>query len=158
MRPGNRCRPLAFVLGLLIASPAIDVGAAPPNKIEDLCVVHRSTVTGNALDVLVFQGVQPLSPGRTVPLRGIYFTPIRISAPFDGTAVMAADGTIRIGILVHRSAIVQYTTNVYASDGMFSGVTDESFAGTLNASFNGDLTPDGVITFVSEPCATLAIP
>jgi hypothetical protein len=147
-----------LALGLVTTVPAVAAAAPRPPQSQDFCIVRRSIYTGNALDTLVFQDVDTLRPGRTIELKGMYFTPVRIPTPFHGSAVMTTDGTIRIGIYVHHSGRNQYDGNIYTSDKSFSGMTDATFAGTLNVDYNGDTLPDGVVTFLSEDCATITIP
>lgn len=157
-KTNNVRRRAVLGLGVLTLIPALGAAAPKPPQTQDFCVVRRSTVTGNALDTLVFQDVEPLRPGRTIPLQGMYFTPVRIPTAFHGSAVMSADGTIRIGILAHHSGRSQFTPYSYGSDKSFSGATDASFAGILNVDYTGDAIPDGTLTFTSEDCATITIP
>jgi hypothetical protein len=137
---------LPAVLVLVIA---VSGGATADSK-KNICVVDRAGGTA-ALNTFVFQDIYALSIGRASSLRGFYFSSARHAAPLDGSAVMASDGRVRIGVFVHSSAD---STN----DFTLSGVTDSLFAGTLSFDNDGDFRPNGTLVLESVNCGTIAIP
>lgn len=152
-----------FLAGLLTAALTVEVGTpgvavAAPRRTDnpDVCLVNGS------LNTLVMHNVAPLSVGRSTPLRGTYFRSQGFGvAPFEGSAMMMADGTVRIGLFVHSSAARQFDPNVpqtFVNDFTLSGSTDASFAGVLNFDNDGDYVPNGTISFTVADCATILIP
>jgi hypothetical protein len=152
----NRTRPLlTLTLGLLIAIPTA-AAAAPPQKTADVCLVNREP-NGFALNTLILQDVGRLSPGRSILLKGTYFNYSNQASALHGSAIMASDGTVRLGLFVHSSAIPTQS-GVYRNDFTLSGVTDETLAGTLFFDSDGDFIPDSTIVFEVEDCAVVAVP
>jgi hypothetical protein len=89
---------LPVVLGLAVVV-SVNAGAAPP-KARDVCIVNPTG--GGSLNTFIFRDVEPLSRGRAISLQGLFFTGARKVAPFHGSAVMVSDGTVRLGLFVHR--------------------------------------------------------
>ena len=140
---------LAIVTALVIATaPASQAGPAP--KPKDVCIANLGT-SGSPLNTFVFRDVKTLVAGGAIPLQGLFFTAARKVAPVHGSAVMAGDGTVRIGLVVHTGAT---STN----DFTVAGVTALDFSGTLNFDSDGDFKPDGTLVIVPTDCATVAIP
>jgi hypothetical protein len=139
------------VLGVaLVGSVNAGVGAAPPAKTtRDVCIVNPTG--GGSLNTFIIRDVQPLSHGRAIPLQGLFFTGARRVAPFHGSAVMAMDGTVRIGLFVHSTAD---STN----DFTVAGVTDIDFVGTLKFDNDGDYVPNGTLAMQLADCSTISIP
>jgi hypothetical protein len=153
-RPLRHLPILTLALGVLIALP--DTSAAAPKKDQssDICVVERAD-DGLVIRTLVFSEVPPLSPGQVISLRGVYFTLARVALPFEGSAVMAADGTVRLGVFIHFSA---RRSAISAWDFLLSGETDQTFAGVFHFKYDGDLYPTALITLEPEDCAAIIIP
>jgi hypothetical protein len=144
---------MILTLGLLFAIPEI-ASAAPPQKATDRCVVV--SYDGNPPNqTLVFRSVPTLEPGDAITLRGIYFSAARVALPFDGSAVMAADGMVRIGLIVHTSA---RRPGLWAADHLFSGETDANFAGDVHYKVDGEIYPYLLLTLSPVDCATIDIP
>jgi hypothetical protein len=142
---------LATVLPL--AMPALAAAAQRRGPV-DVCVR-----TVSPLNVLVFQDVPSLTPGRSIELHGLYYSNALKGIPFDGSAAASADGTIRLGLFVHSSAFRLFpSTDVFRNDFALSGVADGSLAGTWNFDNDGDYLPNGSLTFETVDCATLTIP
>ena len=139
---------LPVVLGLAVVA-SVNTGAAPTAKTRDVCLVNPTG--GGSLNTFVFRDVEPLSRGRAISLQGLYFSGARKVAPFHGSAAMASDGTVRLGIFVHSTA---ESTN----DFTISGVTDTNFVGTLSFDNDGDFIPNGTLAMELADCATIAIP
>lgn len=144
---------LPAVLALLIALPGL--AAAAPRRSENVCVVNLNYPGGTPLNYFIFQNVQPLAPGGAIPLYGIYFNGSHRVEPFSGSAVMASDGSVRLGIFVHSSAASGAAFN---NDFTLSGVTDASFAGVLNYDNDGDFLPNGALPVESADCNSISIP
>jgi hypothetical protein len=145
---------LATVLPL--AMPALAAAATRRTGPVDVCVR-----TVSPLNMLVFQDVPSLTPGRSIELHGLYFSNALKGIPFDGSAAASADGTIRIGLFVHSSAGKLYdpnATDAFRNDFTFSGVADGGLAGTFNFDNDGDYLPNGVLVFETVDCATVTIP
>ena len=138
-------RELSLVLGLLAAAPVAAV-AAPK---RDVCVA--SPTGGGSFNTFIIRDVQPLSEGEAIPLQGLFFTGAQKVAPFHGSAVMAMDGTVRIGLFVHSNAD---STN----DFTVAGVTDKDFVGTWNFDNDGDFKPNGTLEMELKDCAEIVIP
>jgi hypothetical protein len=141
-------RQLIIVLGLLL--PVTSLAAAPKTTPTDRCVVN-SPYGGTPLNTFVFQDVPPLTPGRSIPLKGIFFTSALKPSAFEGAAMMASDGTVRLGLFVHSSAD---STN----DFTVSAVTDTTFAGNLKFDSDGDYRTEGTLVTTAVSCDTIAIP
>jgi hypothetical protein len=144
---------LVLALGLLVALPAIAAAAARRTADPDVCVV--SYYEGIPSHTLVYKRVPPLSPGDAISLQGVYFTAANNALPFDGSAVMAADGTVRLGVYVHFSA---RKSTIYAYDWRFSGETDSSFAGVFHWDRDFEGNTPYTVTFEPVDCATITIP
>lgn len=143
---------LILTLGLLIAIPGIAAAAPRRSEPVDVCLGNFQFGSGPPQNTIVLQDVQgPLNPGRSTPLHGLFFTGARRVAPVHGSAAMASDGTVRLGLFVHSSAA---STN----DFTLSGLTDMFFAGVLNYDADGDFRPDATLTFELVDCATITIP
>ena len=139
-----------FVLPVIVVlAVAVSGGAAAESK-KNACVVDRAGGTAT-LNTFVLQDLESLTTGRAISLRGVYFSSARKLAPVNGSAVMASDGTIRLGLFVHSSA---ESTN----DFTLSGVTDSRFAGAVTFDSDGDFRPDGTLLLESVSCDTIAIP
>ena len=134
-----------LILGLLVTMP-VSALAAPK---KDVCLVNPTG--GGSLNTFIIRDVQPLSAGEAVPLRGLFFTGARKVAPFHGTAVMASDGSVRLGLFVHSSAD---STN----DFTVSGVTDTDFVGTWSFDNDGDFKPNGTLAMELRDCDEISIP
>jgi len=140
---------LAIVATLTtVAAPVVHAGPTPRPK--DACIVNLSA-SGSATNTFVFRDVKPLAAGGVIPLDGLFFTAARKLEPVHGSAVMAADGSVRIGLFVHSSAA---STN----DFTMSGIAASDFSGTLNYDTNGDFVPDGTLVMTATDCTTIVIP
>ncbi len=140
----NRMRRLMPVLlALVLGAPGL-AAAAPPRKSVDVCVALPGYFE------FVYQDVQPLEPGRTIPLRGIFIGPQDQFAPFAGTAAMTSDGVVRVGVLVHGGLL--------AGDFTMRGWTDTSFEGSFSLEYDGDPDPDGSLTLATVDCSTIPLP
>ena len=131
-----------------VAAPALHAGPAPRQK--DVCIVNLNT-SGSPLNTFVFRDVKPLAAGGAISLEGLFFTSARKVEPVQGSAVMAADGSVRIGLFVHSSAA---STN----DFTMSGIAAPDFSGTLNYDTNGDFVPDGTLVMTPTDCTAITIP
>jgi hypothetical protein len=145
MKPVNFLVPV--ILGLALAVPA-SVAAAPG---KTRCLVNRESPGAAPLNTFVFHDVVPLNAGESISLRGIFFTSARKPAPFHGSAIMAADGSVRLGLFVHSSADA-------TNDFTLSGVTDTTFAGTFSFDNDGDFVPNGTLLLEVVNCDTIVIP
>jgi len=140
---------LAIVTALAtVAGPIVHAGPAP--KPKDVCIVNLGT-SGSAINTFVFRDVKPLAAGGAISLEGLFFTAARKVEPVHGSAAMATDGSVRIGLFVHSSAA---STN----DFTVSGVTGSDFSGTLNFDSNGDFVPDGTLVMTPTDCTVVTIP
>jgi hypothetical protein len=147
-------RTLVLATVLTLAIPVLAAAATRHTGPVDVCVR-----TVSPLNVLVFQDVPSLTPGRSIELHGTYFSNALQGIPFDGSAAASADGTIRIGLFVHSSAFRLFpSTDVFRNDFTLSGVADGNLAGTFNFDNDGDYLPNGALTFESVDCATVTIP
>ena len=144
---------LPAILGLLLAVPPL--AAAAPRRSEDLCLVNANDAS--VLNTFVFKGVPPLAPGQAIPLQGLYFSSARRVSAFDGSAVMASDGSVRLGIFVHSSATPS-SAGTFLNDFTLSGITDASFAGLLNVDYDGDFVPNATLLVESADCGTVVVP
>jgi hypothetical protein len=143
----NMARALAIVVGTAVAG-ATSVGGAAA-KPKDVCLGNQTG--GGSLNTFIFREVKALTPGGAIPLQGLFFTAARRLAPFHGSAAMASDGTVRLGLFVHSTA---ESTN----DFTVSGVTDTNFVGTLKFDNDGDFVPNGTLAMELADCSTIAIP
>jgi hypothetical protein len=125
---------LATLVATLMTGGAVTLGAAPKQQYTRRCVADSSH-----LNWWVFTNVSSMTPGAAVSLQGIYFTNARRPAPFYGSAMMAADGSVRIGIFVHSAT---GGTN----DFTMSGVTDANFVGPVSFDSDGDPTCVALVT------------
>jgi hypothetical protein len=139
---------LYMILGLVVAAPVSAV-AAPPKAPKDVCVVNPTG--GGSFNTFIIRDVQPLSQGQAISLNGLFFTGAMKVAPFHGSAVMAMDGTVRIGLFVHSTA-------ESVNDFTVAGVTDTNFVGTWNFDNDGDFKPNGTLVMELRDCADITIP
>lgn len=144
---------LTLGLGLPMALPEGALAARPRSENVDVCTV--SVVNGVVSRTLVFRDVPPLRPGDAVSLRGIYFSAANVTLPFEGSAVMAADGMVRIGLLVHTSA---RRSDLTTADFLLSGETDTNFSGDLHFRVDGEIYPGGLVTYEPADCAAIVVP
>jgi hypothetical protein len=87
-----------------------------------------------------------------VRARGVSQTSKRtVQAPFHGSAAMASDGTVRLGLFVHSTA-------ESINDFTVSGVTDTDFVGTLKYDNDGDSVPNSTLEMQLMDCDTISIP
>ena len=153
-RAKKLCHLLFLGLGLLLAIPEVAAAAPRRSQSSDVCVV--TLYEGNPTNhTLVFRGVPTLSPGDAIPLHGTYFSAARVALPFYGSAVMAADGMVRLGLIVHSSA---RRPEITAGDVLYSGETDASFAGVVHVKTDGEVHPYLLVAFEPVDCATIDIP
>jgi hypothetical protein len=138
---------LPVVLGLALVV-SLNGGTATATRTRDVCIVNPP---GGSLNTFIFRNVDPLGPGEAISVQGLFFTGARRVAPFHGSAAMASNGTIRLGLFVHSTA---ESTN----DFTISGVTDTNFVGTLNFDNDGDFVPNGTLEMGVADCATISIP
>jgi hypothetical protein len=143
----NMFRALPIVLTL---TAAIGTSAAAETK-RDRCVVDRSSPGAPPLNRFVFRELDDLRPGGAITVRGIYFTGANKPAPFHGSAIMASDGSVRLGLFVHSSAEQQ-------NDFTISGVTDADFAGTVKFDNDGDFVANGTLNLELVNCSTITVP
>ena len=145
-----------MILGLGLALAIPEVAAATPRRSQssDLCVIalYEGTPTGRTF---VFRDVPTLSPGDAIPLHGTYFSAARVALPFYGSAVMAADGMVRMGLTVHTSA---RRPEITGPDVLYSGETDASFAGVIHVKTDGEVYPYLLVAFQPVDCAAIDIP
>ena len=139
---------LYLILGLVVAAPVV-AAAAPPKAPKDVCVV--SPTGGGSFNTFIIRDVLPLSHGKAITLNGLFFTGAMKVAPFHGSAVMAMDGTVRIGLFVHSTA-------ESVNDFTVAGVTDTDFVGTWNYDNDGDFKPNGTLQMELRDCAAITIP
>lgn len=137
---------LFMMLGVAMAAPA---AAAPAPKPRDVCIVNPTG--GGSLNTFILRNVAPLTAGQAIQLQGLFFTGARRVAPVHGSAVMAMDGTVRIGMFIHSTAD---STN----DFTVSGVTDTDFVGTWKFDNDGDYVPNGTLAMELRDCASISIP
>jgi hypothetical protein len=134
--------------GLFAAVNGVRVAAATKSK--DVCLA--APTGGGSFNTFVLKEVDALAPGSVVALRGFYFeTVVQQLAALDGSAVMGSDGRIRIGLFVHSSAQGN-------NDFTVSGVTDATYAGTVNFDNDGDYKTNGTLAMQRVDCSTIVIP
>ena len=151
----RKLRPLLILgLGLALAIPEVAAAAPRRSQTSDLCVttLYEGNPTGQTL---VFRKVPTLSPGDAIPLHGIYFSNARVALPLHGSAVMAADGMVRLGLMVRTSA---RRPSITGPDVLYSGETDASFAGVIHVKTDGEVYPYLLVAFQPVDCATIDIP
>ena len=142
-------RLLPVVLGL-VAVMSLPGGGAQAAKARDVCIA--SPTGGGSFNAFVLRNVEPLNAAGAISLHGVYFvTASRRLAAVHGTAAMAADGTVRVGMFVHSTA---ESTN----DFTVAGVTDANLVGTLSYDNDGDFVPNGTLAMQPVDCATISIP
>ena len=139
---------LPLVLGLAVLLSR-DSGAAQAAKPRDVCIA--SPTGGGSFNTFVLRHVEPLPRGGAIPLQGLFFTGARRVAPVHGSAVMAMDDTVRVGLFVHSTAD---STN----DFTVAGVTDTNFVGTLSFDNDGDFKPNGTLALHLMDCNAISIP
>jgi hypothetical protein len=101
----------------------------------------------------VFRKIKSLKkPGQVTPLSGLYLPTTGGAFPIAGTALVRADLSVTVGILIHATSAP--LGNTFTAD--WNGVATLAGTGTYDA--DGDYEPDGPITFTSVDCATLTIP
>lgn len=140
------------LLGLLLAIPAFATAAPRRGEPVDLCLV-----TNSPLNAFVFQDVTPLAAGRSMELHGLYFTNAGRVSPFSGSAAMASDGSVRLGLFVHSSATPS-PAGTFLNDFTVSGITGANFAGPWSVDNDGDFVPNLVLQVVAVDCSIIAIP
>ena len=141
---------LGALLALAVALPA-SVGA---DSKRTICLVNRETPgvpASRVLNTFIYQDVDQPSTGKVISLHGLFFGASGKTAPFDGSAVMGSDGGVRLGIFVHSTA---ESTNNFT----LSGVTDQSFAGTLGFDADGDFKIDAPLVLELAKCDDVQIP
>lgn len=140
---------LFLMVGLVAAAPVSAVAAPQKAPKRDVCVVNPTG--GGSFNTFIIRDVLPLSEGEAITLNGLFFTGAMKVAPFHGSAVMAMDGTVRIGLFVHSTAD---STN----DFTVAGVTDTDFVGTWNFDNDGDFKTNGTLAMELRDCADITIP
>lgn len=139
----KRRKLLPLVLGLALVVPG--KSEAQGRKAPDRCIMNDDVGF-----VFVFQEVPTLSPGRTIPLRGLFFGAFDAlgTVPIDGSAVLASDGSVRLGFVVHyRQNFIVKGFNV-----------DTTLVGRLGFDWDGDYNSDYFLDFHPVDCTTLSIP
>ena len=144
----NLAQSLPVVLGLALVV-FLTGGSAGATRTRDVCIVNPTG--GGSLNTFVLRDVEPLSAGQAVTLHGLFFTGARRVAPVHGSAVMAMDETVRVGLFVHATAD---STN----DFTVAGVLDTDYAGTLKFDNDGDFVPNGTLAMERVECSTISIP
>ena len=137
---------LATLVAVAVTAGTVTVGAAP--KPQD---TRRCVTDSDHLNFWVFSNVSPPAAGTAVGVQGIYFTNARRPAPFHGSAMMSADGSVRLGIFVHSAT---GGTN----DFTMSGITDGNFVGPVSFDSDGDFKFNGTLQLVAVACDTLSVP
>jgi hypothetical protein len=132
--------------GLMVA---LTTGSASAAKTRDVCIA--SPTGGGSFNTFVLRDVPFLNPGGAMAVQGLFFTGARRIAPVHGSAAMASDGTVRLGMFVHSTA---ESTN----DFTVAGITDENFVGTLSFDNDGDFVPNGTLAMQAVECSTISIP
>ena len=145
---------LFVVLGValvgLVTGVSVNAGSASPSKVRDVCIA--APTGGGGYNMFILRGVEPLTRGGAIDLRGFYFTTVvNKVGPLHGTATMKSDGTIGLGFFVHSTA-------ESLNDFTVSGITDANFVGTVNYDSDGDFKPNGTLDFQVVDCATVAMP
>ncbi len=139
---------LPVVLGLALVL-SLSGGAAGATKARDVCIVNPTG--GGSFNTFIFRDVEPLNPAGAISVQGLFFTGARKIAPFHGSAAMASDGTVLLGLFVHSTAQSM-------NDFTISGVTDTDFVGNLTFDNDGDFVPNGTLAMQVADCSTIAIP
>jgi hypothetical protein len=145
---------LPTMLALVLALPALAAAAPRRSESQNLCLINPTG--GGSYNTFVFQEVAPLAPGQAVAMHGIYFNGTRRATPLSGTAAMATDGSVRLGIFVHSSAVS--TSTVPQNDFTLAGVGDASFAGLYYFDNDGDFKPNGTLAIEPVDCSTIEMP
>ena len=140
---------LTVVLGLGLVGFAGSTGVASGARTGDVCM--PSPTGGGWLNTFVVAGVPSLSRGGAISVQGLFFTGAQRIAPVHGSAAMASDGTVRLGMFVHATA-------EQLNDFTVAGVTDEDFVGTLSYDNDGDFKPNGTLVMEAVPCSSIPIP
>jgi len=135
------------MLGLMVAMPA----SAGPSRTTTRDVCIAAPTGGGSFNTFVFRDVEPLSPGRAITLKGLFFTGAQKVEPVSGSAAMTTSGTIVLGAFVHSTA-------QSINDFTVAGITDANFVGILNYDNDGDFKPNGTLAMEAKDCATIAIP
>ena len=136
-------RLLAVALGIALVV-WINVAAPRATKTTDVCIAQGT-------NTFVFQNVERLQPGETIPLHGLYIDQTGAIAPFHGTAAMRSNATTVLGLFVHGSAQL-------SNDITISGVTAADFSGSVNFDNDGDFRPNGTSVWQPADCSTIPIP
>lgn len=129
---------------ILVATFVLGAALATDAAARDVCTTDRS-------NTFVFKRMKHLRPGDAVPLIGRYQRGALIAVPFDGTAVMRADGSVTAGIFVHD--LVSETNNF-----TLEWTTDATLAGIAKFDRDGDMRSDGTLDLRSVDCGTLLVP
>ena len=140
---------LTVVLGLGLVGFAGSTGVASAARTRDVCI--RSPTGGGSFNTFVLRDVPSLSRGGAISVQGLFFTGAQRIAPVHGSAAMASDGTVRLGMFVHATA-------EQLNDFTVAGVTDEDFVGTLSYDNDGDFKPNGTLAMEAVPCSSIPIP
>ena len=140
---------LTVVLGLGLVVSVGSTGAASAARTRDVCI--RSPTGGGSFNTFVLRDVPSLGPGGAIPVQGLFFTGAQRIAPVHGSAAMASDGTVRLGMFVHSTA-------ESINDFTVAGITDEDFVGTLSFDNDGDFRPNGTLAMEAVPCSAIPIP
>ena len=143
---------LPYVVGLALLAPATAAAQSKKPSTQDRCIA--STGGNQPYYVITFQDVPALTPQRTIPVRGVFYPNSTNGAiPFDGSAVMALDGSVRVGVFVHGIPVFPFTWTM-------SAVTDTSFAGTYRFDTDGDFyaDPGSGLAFYAADCTTVPLP
>jgi hypothetical protein len=139
-RPG-----LSSTLALLVPLVLL---TAPAAFAKNLCLT-----TPEGANVFVFQGFKKPSAGKAVALRGVYYDPIGLVAPFDGSAMMRPDKTTVVaGIFVHLM------TKGGGNNFTMQWVTTTALTGDAPFDSDGDFKMDGTLSLSVLDCKTVAIP
>ena len=139
---------LAILMCVTIATTHA-AGPSTATKSRDVCIVNLTGTSPS--NTFVFKDVKPLAAGGAIAVQGLFFTTARKVAPFHGSAVMASDGSVRLGLVVHSSAD---STN----DFTIAGITSVDFVGTVKFDSDGDFVPNGTLTMEPADCATVVVP
>jgi len=130
----------SFLLASTIASPLVANAA-------DVCL---SDGFGHKY---VFKKVKALKkPGAVSPLSGIFLPLTGGAFPVAGTALVRADLSVVVGILVHGTSAL--LGNTFSADWS----ADTTLAGTGTYDGDGEYESDGAIVFTSLDCKTVTIP
>jgi len=127
------------------------LGLAPAQALaKDVCI--RQTGSGR----YIFRAVKTLRPGRVVPLTGAFVFPgFDFAFPVDGTAVMRADGTVNIGVMVHS---MNASPSPTSSSFLVVLEANADFTGTGTVDLDGDFSPNDTVAWTSVSCSSVAIP